>query len=161
MPIGWLKPPAIPSDLVFVLKDADLWHFGVLTSHMHMVWMRHIAGRLKSDYRYSVNLVYNTFPWPEASDAQKDGVRKLARVVLDVRERYVGATLSDLYKSALMKPDLRKAHRDLDSAVDRLYKSGGFQSDAARAEHLLGLYETRLSPMARITSARRNRAART
>lgn len=71
VPIGWLEPPTIPSDLVFVLQDAALWHFGILTSRMHMAWMRHIGGRLESRYRYSVGVVYNPFPWPAATDHSK------------------------------------------------------------------------------------------
>ena len=82
VPIGWLKPPVVPSNLVRVVMDADLFHFGILTSRMHMAWLRYIGGRLKSDYRYSIGIVYNTFPWPEANDRQRTRIRKLADAVL-------------------------------------------------------------------------------
>ena len=108
---------------------------------MHMAWMRAITGRMKSDYMYSVGVVYNTFPWPEASDAKQDQIRDLAQAVLDAREAHPGATLSDLYDPDAMPPNLRQAHRALDKAVDRLYKRNGFSDDRARVEHLFGLYE--------------------
>jgi len=88
VPIGWLRPPTIPSNLVRVLLDADLWHFGVLTSSMHMAWLRQIGGRLKSDYRYSIGIVYNTFPWPEATDPQRARIQSLAQAVLDARAQF-------------------------------------------------------------------------
>jgi len=146
IPIGWLDPPTIPSDLVFVLQDADLWHFGILTSRLHMTWLRHIGGRLKSDYRYSIGLVYNTYPWPNASDKQKEKIRILAQNILDTRAKYPGETLADLYDPKLMKADLRKAHQKLDTAVDALYRSIPFESDRDRVEHLFKLYEQLTSP---------------
>src|SRR6266851_3420638 len=96
VPIGWLEPPVIPSNLVRVLLDADLWHFGILTSHMHMAWLRQIGGRLKSDYRYSIVIVYNPFPWPDATDAQRAKIRSLADAVLKARAKFPGASLADL-----------------------------------------------------------------
>jgi hypothetical protein len=147
IPIGWLQPPTIPSDLVFVLQDADLWHFGVLTSRMHMAWLRHIGGRFKSDYRYSIGIVYNTFPWPEATDAQRAKVRELAQAVLDARARFPDATLADLYDADLMHPELRKAHRDLDANVDRLYRGRAFVGDRERVEHLFARYEKLVAPL--------------
>lgn len=159
-PIGWLEPPTIPSSLVRVMLNADLWHFGVLTSAIHMAWLRHIGGRLKSDYRYSIGLVYNTFPWPDATDKQKDNIRTLAQAVLDARAKYPGATLADLYDPDLMKAELRKAHRALDAAVDKLYRKKAFQGDRDRAEHLFGLYEKLVSPLtAAPRRPRRRRAA--
>ena len=118
IPMGWLEPPTIPSNLLRVLLDADLYHFGILTSRMHMAWLRHIGGRLKSDYRYSIGLVYNTFPWTMVSKAQQQKICTLAQTVLDIRAKYTGVTLADLYDPTLMKTDLRKAHQALDSAVD-------------------------------------------
>ena len=114
---------------------------------MHMAWMRTITGRMKSDYMYSVGIVYNNFPWPEASDAAKEKVRKLAQGVLDARAKFPDATLADLYDATLMKPELRKAHRKLDVAVDALYKRGGFESDRERVEHLFRLYEKLVAPL--------------
>jgi len=147
VPIGWQEPPTIPSNLVRVLLDADLWDFAILTSRMHMAWLRHIGGRLKSDYRYSIGLVYNTFPWPNATEAQKKKIRELAQAVLDARAKYPQATLADLYDPDLMKADLRKAHRDLDLAVDRLYRAKAFEGDRDRVEHLFGLYEKLVAPL--------------
>jgi hypothetical protein len=147
VPIGWLKPPTIPSNLVRVLLDADLWHFGILTSAIHMAWLRQIGGRLKSDYRYSVGIVYNTFPWPEATDSQRARIRALAQAVLDARAHFPNSTLGDLYEPDLMPPQLRKAHRNLDHAVDKLYRSAAFAGDRDRAEHLFGLYEKLVAPL--------------
>jgi hypothetical protein len=147
VPIGWLKPPAIPSNLVRVLLDADLWHFGILTSAMHMAWLRQIGGRLKSDYRYSVGIVYNTFPWPESTDRQRAKVRALAQAILDARAHFPQSTLGDLYDVDAMPPLLRKAHRSLDHAVDKLYRPEAFTGDRDRAEHLFGLYEKLVTPL--------------
>ena len=115
--------------------------FGVLTSAMHMSWLRYIGGRLKSDYRFSIGLVYNTFPWPTVKPAKRKKVEGLAQGVLDARAAHPDATLADLYDPDLMPPDLRRAHRKLDEAVDRLYRRKPFTGDRDRAEHLFGLYE--------------------
>jgi len=155
VPIGWLNPPTIPSNLVRVLVHADLWHFGVLTSHMHMAWLRQIGGRLKSDYRYSVGLVYNAFPWPEASEQQKSRIRTLAQAVLSARLEHPNATLADLYDADIMPQKLRKAHRVLDEAVDRLYRPAAFPGDRDRAEHLFSLYERLVTPLIAVPQKRR------
>ncbi|GMV61363.1 MAG: hypothetical protein AMXMBFR74_05320 [Parvibaculum sp.] len=147
IPIGWLTPPAIPSEKLRVLLDAELVHFGVLTSAMHMSWMRAITGRLESRYMYSVGVVYNTFPWPDASEEQKEKIRGLAQAVLDARALYPGATLADLYDPDLMKRELRQAHRALDAAVDKLYRNAPFANDRERVEHLFALYEKLSSPL--------------
>ncbi len=141
VPIGWLEPPTIPSNLVRVLLDVDLYDFAILTSRIHMAWLRYVGGRLKSDYRYSIGIVYNNFPWPETDDAAKDKIRSLAQAILDARAAHEGATLADLYDPLTMPPDLRKAHQALDGAIDRLYRRDPFPSDRERVEHLFGLYE--------------------
>ena len=146
VPVGWLEPPTIPSDLVFVLRDATLSQFTLLTSAMHMAWLRHIGGRLKSDYRYSIGLVYNTFPMPPAK-ADLSNLDTLAQAVLDARAEFPDATLADLYDPNLMPPALRRAHQALDRAVDRLYRRKGFASERERAEHLFTLYERMRSPL--------------
>jgi hypothetical protein len=151
VPIGWLRPPTIPSNLVRVLLDADLWHFGVLTSSMHMAWLRQIGGRLESRYRYSIGIVYNTFPWPEATDLQRARIRSLAQAVLDARAQFSTSTLADLYDVDAMPRQLRKAHRGLDAAVDKLYRSAPFTGDRDRAEHLFGLYERLVAPLVAAT----------
>ena len=140
VPIGWLKPPAIPSNAVRVLENATLADFALLTSTMHMAWLRHIGGRLKSDYRYSIGLVYNTFPLPP-KEANLSKLESLAQAVLDARAAHPGSTLADLYDPLTMPPNLRKAHQALDRAVDRLYRRSGFVSERERVEHLLMVYE--------------------
>ena len=158
IPIGWLKPPTIPSNLVRVLLDADLWHFGILTSTMHMAWLRQIGGRLESRYRYSVGIVYNTFSWPEATDQQRTRIRTLGQAVLDVRAQFPTSTLGDLYDIDAMPPRLRKAHLSLDEAVDKLYRSAAFTGDRDRAEHLFGLYEKLVAPLTAAASPPARRA---
>ena len=161
VPIGWLKPPTIPSNLVRVLENATLTDFALLTSAMHMAWLRHTGGRLKSDYRYSIGLVYNTFPMPPggtdsapkpAPDLRGTGralskLEPLAQAVLDARAAHSGATLADLYDPDLMPLDLRYAHQALDRAVDRLYRPGGFASERERVEHLFMRYEKMRAPL--------------
>ncbi len=149
VPIGWLEPPTIPSDLIFVLQDATLADFALLTSAMHMAWLRHIGGRLKSDYRYSIGLVYNTFPLPPGfADADTSALEPLAKAVLDARAAHAGATLADLYDPDLMPPNLRRAHQALDRAVDRLYRRKRFTSERERVEYLFAQYERMQAPLA-------------
>ena len=146
VPIGWLRPPVIPSNLVRVVENATLADFALLTSAMHMAWLRHVGGRLKSDYRYSIGLVYNTFPTPP----EETGLSKLeplAQAVLDARAAHPGATLADLYDSDLMPLNLRWAHQALDRAVDRLYRPGGFVSERERVTYLFALYEKTKAPL--------------
>ena len=159
VPIGWLEPPTIPSDLIFVLRDASLADFALLTSAMHMAWLRHIGGRLESRYRYSIGLVYNTFPLPPA-DVDPSKLEPLAQAVLDARAAHSDATLADLYHPDLMPPNLRRAHQALDRAVDRLYRRSGFASERERVEHLFMLYERTCTPLGsetKINSAGRSR----
>jgi hypothetical protein len=161
VPIGWLGPPTIPSDLVFVLEGADLWQFGILTSTVHMAWLRQIGGRLESRYRYSIGIVYNNFPWPDATDEQRAKIRTLAQAILDARAQFPNSTLADLYDVDVMPRGLRKAHRDLDTAVDKLYRSTPFIGDRDRVEHLFGLYEKLIAPLSvTVPRAKRARAKR-
>ena len=160
VPIGWLEPPMIPSDLVFVLNGTTKALFALLTSAMHMAWLRHIGGRLESRYRYSIGLVYNTFPVPPGFHTDRPAIAKLeplAQAVLDARTAHPGATLSDLYDPDFMPHNLRKAHQALDRAVDRLYRRSGFASERERVEHLLGLYEKMLEPLVAKGVRRRRR----
>ena len=145
-PIGWLEPPTIPSNLVRLLNNATLADFALLTSAMHMAWLRHIGGRLESRYRYSIGLVYNTFPLPpNKADLQK--LEPLAQAVLDARTDHSNATLAELYDPDTMPPNLRKAHQALDRAVDRQYRRKGFESERERVEHLFMHYEKMRTPM--------------
>ena len=159
VPVGWLVPPTIPSDLIFVLQNATLADFAVLTSAMHMAWLRHIGGRLKSDYRYSIGLVYNTFPSPP-KDSDLSRLDPLAQAVLDARAAHPSATLADLYDPDLMPPNLRRAHQALDRAVDRLYRRSGFGSERDRIEHLFMRYEAISVPLGTQATMRRKRTTR-
>ena len=146
IPIGWLEPPTIPSDLVFVLQNATLVDFALLTSAMHMAWLHCVGGRLGDSYRYSIGLVYNTFPVPNEG-ARLSKLEPLAQAVLDARSAHSGATLLDLYAPDLMPLNLRKAHQVLDRAVDRLYRRAGFASERERIEHLFMLYDRMCTPL--------------
>ena len=156
VPIGYLKPPSIPSNQLLVVENATLPLFALLTSAMHMAWLRHVGGRLKSDYRYSTGLVYNTFPTPPEG-AELSKLEPLAQAVLSARAAHSGATLADLYDPDLMPPNLRKAHQALDRAVDRLYRPGGFASERERVEHLFGLYEKMTAPLEAEMKGKRKR----
>ena len=160
VPIGWLEPPTIPSDLVFVLSDATKPLFALFTSAMHVSWLRYIGGRLKSDFRYSIGLVYNTFPLPPVPAERLQRLAPHADAVLGARAAYPDATLADLYDPDLMPADLRKAHQALDRAVDKLYRRSGFTSERERVEHLLGLYEKMLVPLAAMPRPKRRRRRR-
>lgn len=156
VPIGWVEPPAVPSDLVYLFTGASRWHFAVLTSRTHMAWLGQIGGRLKSDFRYSTGLVYNTFPWPDATPAQRARIEHLAQAVLDARAAHPTASLADLYDPDTMPADLRRAHHALDLAVDKLYRPAPFASDRDRVEHLFGRYEALVNPLA-TTGVKANR----
>lgn len=160
VPIGWLEPPTIPSNLVRVLAPASLYDFAILTSRAHMAWLAHIGGRLESRYRYSIGLVYNTFPWPDATPAQRAKVEALAQAVLDARAAHPTASLADLYDPDTMPANLRRAHAALDKAVDRLYRPAPFATDRDRVEHLFGRYEALVNPLERLGAARNRRVAR-
>ena len=121
IPIGFLSPDFIASDAVQVLPNATLYHYGVLTSNVHMAWMRAVCGRLKSDYRYSVNIVYNNFPWCNPTPEQKKRIEETAQDILDARALYPDCSLADLYDEVAMPPELRKAHQANDRAVMQAY----------------------------------------
>ena len=156
VPIGWLEPPVIPSDKLRLLPDPTLQDFALLTSAMHMAWMRAVTGRLESRYMYSVGVVYNTFPTPP-KDADLSKLEPLAQAVLAARVAHPGASLADFYDPDLMPPDLRRAHQTLDRAVDRLYRAKGFASERERVEHLFMLYEKMRAPLAAAMKAKPKR----
>jgi hypothetical protein len=159
VPIGFVSKNVISANTNFLVASNDLYLFGILTSRMHMAWMRQIAGRLKSDYRYSGSMVYNTFPFPlDENAAQKRAVATAAQAVLDVRSKFPSATLADLYDPIAMPPELSRAHSALDRAVERCYRKEPFASERARVEFLFQLYErltAPLLPLARPQRARR------
>ena len=157
VPIGWLSPPTVPSNALIVIEDASLWLFALLTSRMHMAWLAHIGGRLTSRFRYSTGMVYNTFPLPDGASERLERLMPYADAVLNVRRRYGESTFADLYATDAMPADLRDAHRQLDRAVDRLYRRRRFASDRERAEHLLGMYEAMIAPLPANGAQRRRR----
>lgn len=121
VPMGFMTPDVLCSNLVKIIPDASLYHFGILTSNVHMAWMRTVCGRLKSDYRYSKDIVYNNFPWPTPTDAQKAKIEQTAQAILDARALYPDCSLADLYDEVTMPPELRKAHQQNDKAVMEAY----------------------------------------
>jgi hypothetical protein len=143
------------------MSEAALFHFGVLSSAMHMAWVRQVCGRLESRYRYSASLVYNNYPWPEAPTAKQHGaVEDAGQAVLDARKEFPNATLADLYDPLTMPSALVKAHSDLDRAVDRCYRSQPFESDRQRVEYLFALYEKLTAPLIPVARKPRKGAAK-
>lgn len=141
IPLGYLRKDVIISDSAIALPKATLYHFGVLTSIIHMAWVKYTCGRLKSDFRYSNTLVYNNFPWPENPSAkQKQAVEKAAQAVLDARANFPSSSLADLYDPNTMPSILVKAHQALDKAVDLCYRSQPFINETKRIEFLFELY---------------------
>lgn len=121
IPMEYLSKEIIPGDKLFMMPDASIYHFGVLTSNIHMAWMRAVCGRLKSDYSYSNTIVYNNFPWPNSTEEQKAKIEKTAQAILDARAKYPDSSLADLYDDLTMPVELRKAHQDNDRAVMQAY----------------------------------------
>ena len=120
------------------MPNATLYHFGVLSSSVHNAWIRAIAGRLKSDYRYSKDIVYNNFPWPERDEKKEQRIMRLARDILDTRAKFAGSSLADLYGPLTMPPALLKAHQKLDKEVLKLY---GISPAAGEEEIVMKLFE--------------------
>jgi hypothetical protein len=148
IPLSYFSPNFIPSDSCLFLEHAALYQFGVLSSAMHMAWVRVVCGRIKSDFRYSTSLVYNNYPWPESpSVKQRAAVEAAAQAVLDARKKFPDATLADLYDPLAMPPALAKAHTHLDRAVDLCYRPQPFDTDRHRVEHLFALYEKLTAPL--------------
>ena len=142
IPMGFIGPETLCSNLVRLIPNAGLYHFGVLHSQFHNAWMRTVAGRLKSDYRYSGGVVYNNFVWPEPADSQREDVERCAQAVLDARNVQVGATLADMYDpdNETFFPDLMREHRELDAAVEAAY-GVDFNGDEEKiVAHLFKLY---------------------
>ena len=121
IPFGFVQPQIVVNDAVQIIPDAKIYHFGIMMSNVHMAWTRAVCGRIKSDYRYSKDVVYNNFPWPTPTDTQKAKIEQTAQAILDARARYPESSLSDLYDELTMPPELRKAHQDNDRAVMQAY----------------------------------------
>jgi len=140
IPIGFMPAEIIAGVSNLIIPDATKFEFGVLTSAMHMAWMRYVCGRLKSDYRYSASIVYNNFPWPEPTDKQREDIELAAQDVLEARAKFPGSSLADLYDPDLMPPVLAKAHNKLDKLVEKAYGKS-FGSDAERVAFLFERYQ--------------------
>jgi hypothetical protein len=156
IPIGFESPDTLASNLVKVAVDVKLTHFAVLTSTMHMAWVRSVCGRLKSDFRYSGGIVYNNYPWPEPTEKQTQSIETAAQAVLNARAAHPNASLADLYDPLTMPANLLKSHQALDKVVDAAYNYKGPQTDAARVAFLFELYRkiTSLLPMEKTKRSR-------
>jgi hypothetical protein len=155
IPLSYFSPNHVVHDSCLFVPRATMYHFGVLSSAMHMAWVRQVCGRIKSDLRYSTRLVYNNFPWPhELTDAKRERVEEGAQAVLDAREQFPDSTLAGLYDPDAMPAPLRRAHERLDKAVDACYRRQPFTSERQRLEFLFGLYEQLIAPLTRTTKHR-------
>lgn len=141
IPLGFLDNNFIPTNAALIIPNATLYHFGILTSSVHMSWMRYACGRLKSDYRYSKEIVYNNFPWPTPTEQQKAKIEQTGQAILDVRNLYPDSSLADLYDADIMKPELRKAHEDNDKAVMQAYGFSSKMTESEIVEKLLKMYQ--------------------
>jgi len=142
IPMGFFDKNSIVSDTCMSIPNANLFHFGVLMSTMHMAWVKSVCGRLKSDFRYSKDIVYNNYPWPEnPTEKQIAKIEEKAQKVLEVRSSFPKSSMADLYYPLVMPPALVKAHNELDKAVDAAYRTAPFTSDANRMVYLFELYE--------------------
>ena len=138
VPMGFLNKDTIPTNLVLIIPDATLYHFGILESNVHMAWMRAVCGRLEMRYRYSKDIVYNNFPWPNPNEEQRQKIEHTAQAVLDARAKYADSSLADLYDPVLMPPELRKAHQDNDRAVMQAY---GFSLKMTESDCVAALFK--------------------
>ena len=158
IPLGFLSPETLCSNLLKIIPNATLYHFGVLSSAMHMAWVRRICGRLESRYRYSASIVYNNFPWPQApTGKQKQAIENAAQMVLDTRRQYPKTSLANLYHQLYIPPPLTKAHHKLNAAVDRAYAKRTFSGDSDRLAFLFELYQQLASPLEVPPKKRRKR----
>nr|MDP9178629.1 class I SAM-dependent DNA methyltransferase [Gemmatimonadota bacterium] len=148
IPMAFLEATDIAGSDIFTVPGAGLWHFGVLTSGMHMAWVRYVCGRLKSDFRYSAGIAYNNFPWPEeTTPARQRAVENAAAAVLSARARFPAASLADLYDPIAMPRELAAAHALVDRTVERCYRKELFKNDRVRVELLFQLYEMLTAPL--------------
>ena len=141
VPMGYEDSRVIAGDSLLVIPNATLYEFGVLTSNVHMAWMRAVAGRLEMRYRYSAKIVYNNFPWPDPAPEQKEKITQTAQAILDARELYLDASLADLYDDTLMPKKLRQAHQANDRAVMKAYGLKSTINEAEIVQQLFKMYE--------------------
>ena len=142
VPMGYMNDSVLCSNKVRLMPNASLYHFGILESNVHMAWMRAVCGRLKSDYDYSIKIVYNNFPWPTPTDAQKAKIEQTAQAILDARALYPDCSLADLYDEVTMPPELRKAHQQNDKAVMQAYGFWGkLNTETKCVAELMKMYQ--------------------
>ena len=143
IPIGYIDDSTIANNKVSIIPDGTIYQFGILTSNVHNAWMRCVAMRMKSDYSYSLSIVYNTFPWPTPTDAQKAKIEETAQAILDARALYTDCSLADLYDEVTMPPELRKAHQQNDKAVMQAYGFWGkLNTETECVAELMKMYQT-------------------
>lgn len=159
IPIGYLGPDTVVSNLAFAVYDAEPWIFTILTSAMHISWTRTVGGKMKTDYRYSNTIVYNNFPVPPLSDAMKEKLTEAALRVLDVREYHCEKTLAELYDPDKMPDDLREAHATVDALVDSIYSKKPYETDDQRLSDLFAMYERMTADEAAKAPAKKTRKA--
>ena len=147
---------SIPSNSCHIIPNGTSFHFGILSSEMHMTWIKHTCGRLKSDYRYSKDIVYNNFPWPHQVPSQKiKNVEEKAKRVLKIREQFPESSLADLYDPLSMPALLVKAHDELDKAVDNCYTTKTFPTELSRLEFLFDLYRKITEPLLKVETKKK------
>lgn len=165
IPFGYFEPEYIVADSCSFVPEASLFHFGVISSDIHMAWVKQVCGRIKSDFRYSNKIVYNNFPWPNPTPEQRERVEEKAQAVLAAREPHLPprglGTLADLYDPLSMPPALAKAHAELDRAVEKCYRPEPFDSDRQRVEFLFALYEKLTAPLLPVTPQTKKRRSQT
>jgi hypothetical protein len=161
IPMGFFNKNIIVSDTCIAIPSGNIYHFGILTSAMHMTWVKYVCGRLESRFRYSNTIVYNNYPFPEnITDKQKQKVETCAQKVLDTRAKYPNSSLADLYDLLTMPPDLTKAHENLDKAVDLCYRPQPFVNELNRIEYLFNLYENLTAPLLKTEKKKRTKKAK-
>lgn len=162
IPIAYLSPNVIASNQLYTISNAQIYDFGLLTSKMHMTWVKYVCGRLKSDFRYSSSVVYNNYPFPkEPSTKNQKKVEKCAQKVLDVRAEFAESSLADLYDPLTMPPKLVKAHQALDKAVDLCYRPQVFPNESSRIEFLFDLYHQYVTPLLETEKQKQKRVRKT
>jgi hypothetical protein len=161
IPVAILTPDIVCTDLMFLAPEGRAYHLAIMTSSMHMAWVRAVCGRLESRFRYSSGIVYNNFPWPTPTEAQRAAIERSAQGILDARAAHPGASLADLYDPLTMPPNLVAAHAANDRAVDAAYgQPRGFPTEAARLACLFDLYQNLVAPLDATPTRRRPRARR-
>ena len=141
VPMGMMSLDVLCSDLVFIIPNATIYHFGVLNSNVHMAWMRLVCGRLKSDYRYSKDIVYNNFPWPSPNDKDRTNIEETAKKILGTRKIHSDCSLADLYDELTMPCDLREAHKQNDKAVMKAYGFKPSMTEEEIVSELMKIYQ--------------------